>query len=93
MKESELAEKFISYFSEGYEIFKEVPANGIIDIVLRSGDVVTAIEVKNKLSFEVIEQAVGNIPYVNFSYVAVPRPRHKNFAVQVCRNFSNENVQ
>ena len=87
MKESELAQKFIDYFSEGYEIFKEVPGRGIIDIVLRNEDTLTAIEVKNKLSFDVIEQAAGNLPYVNFSYVAVPRPRGMTFAMQVCHKY------
>jgi hypothetical protein len=86
MKETELAQYFIDHF-EGFEIFKEVPAYGIIDIVLRSGQITTSIEVKCSLNFEVIEQAFNNINMANYSYIAVPKPKSKSFAYRICKEY------
>ena len=84
MKETELAEKFINYFCD-FEVFKEVPANGIIDFVVKNGIVIMAVEVKLSLNFEVIEQANKNKSYCDYSYIAVPRPKKESFAYDICK--------
>jgi hypothetical protein len=85
MKESDLAQYFIDYFDDGYEIFKEVPAGGIIDIVARHGHITLAVEVKLSLNFEVIGQAFENKRYCNYSYIAIPFTKHKHFGFEICR--------
>ena len=85
MKETELAEHFINYFSD-HDIYKEVPYAGLIDIVAVKGIITTSIEVKCLLNFDVIEQAVKNIRCSNYSYIAVPMPKSKSFAYQICKN-------
>lgn len=83
MKETELADKFINYFSD-FEIFKEVPANGIIDFVVKNGIISMAVEVKTSLNFEVIHQANKNKYYCDYSYIAVPKPKKESFAYDIC---------
>jgi hypothetical protein len=83
MKETELAEKFIAYFSD-FEIYKEVPAAGIIDFIVKNGIISMAVEVKLSLNFEVIEQANRNKYYCDYSYIAVPMPKKKGFAFDIC---------
>lgn len=84
MTEVELAQKFIDYFNDdGYEVYKEVPSNGIIDIVAKSGNITVAIEVKVRLSFEVIEQAYRHLGYTTYVYVAVPHTKG-SFAHHIC---------
>jgi len=83
MKETELAEKFIDYFSD-FEIYKEVPAAGIIDFVVKNGIISMAVEVKLSLNFEVIEQANKNKYYCDYSYVAVPSTKRLSFAYDIC---------
>ena len=83
MKETELAEKFIEYFSD-FEVFKEVPANGIIDFVVKNNIITMAVEVKLSLNFNVIEQAEKNKYYCDYSYIAVPRPKKESFAYRIC---------
>lgn len=84
MKEFELADKFIEYFNDGYEVYKEVPAMGIIDIVAKSGPIIIAVEVKMNMNLAVIEQAWNNRIYANYSYVAIPQPQKRNFGYDVC---------
>src|SRR4051812_10677668 len=72
MTEAELAQKFIDYFDDGFEIYKEVPAGGIVDIVLVDGFVRVALEVKTSLNFDVIWQAHSRRPYFHYTYAAVP---------------------
>lgn len=85
MKETELAEKFIEYFSDNYEIYKEVPACGIIDFVAKSDNTTIAVEVKLSLNFDVIEQANRNKGYCDYSYIAVPCPKSTHFGYQICK--------
>jgi len=85
MKETELAQHFINFFSD-HDVYKEVPYAGIIDIVAVKANIVTAIEVKCSLNFDVIEQAVKNIGCSNYSYIAVPLPKSKSFAYHICKN-------
>lgn len=83
MSEAELAQHFIDYFSD-HEIFKEVPMNGICDIVARHGNIVTAIEVKKQFSFEVIEQALKKKPCAHYVYVAIPKGKNYHFRYKLC---------
>ena len=88
MKETELAEKFITFFSGTYEIYKEVPAAcSIIDFVAKNGSIVIAVEVKTRLSFEVIEQAYHNQYWCHYTYIAVPRTKGYHFGHQICRDY------
>jgi len=84
MKETELAQKFIDFFDDKYEIFKEVPAEGIIDFVAKFNNITIAVEVKLSLNFDVIEQAKKNKFYCTYSYIAVPEPKHKHFGYEIC---------
>jgi hypothetical protein len=84
MKESDLALKFIEYFSEGYEVYKEVPVAGVMDMVVTDGTIKIGIEVKTKLSFKVIEQAFYKQPYLNYVYIAVPKGKDQGFAYMIC---------
>lgn len=85
MTEADLALKFIDYLSDGHEIYKEVPCDGIVDIVAVAGNIQIAVEVKKNLSFEVIHQAQKNLHWFNYSYIAVPEPKRKHFGYHVCR--------
>jgi hypothetical protein len=73
--EAELAEKFIQFFSGGYDVYPEVPAYGIIDIIAYRDPIVIAIECKMQFSFEVLEQAIKNKTYAHYSYIAIPKPK------------------
>jgi hypothetical protein len=84
MKETELAQKFIDFFGKEFEIYKEVPAEGFIDFVAKSGNVTIAVEVKLNLNFDVIEQANKNKFYCSYSYIAVPKPKKKHFGYEIC---------
>jgi hypothetical protein len=86
MKETELAAAIIVFFSDDYEIFKEVPAYGIIDIVAYLKPIVIGIECKTSFNLDVIAQADKNKGYCHYSYVAVPKPRSwGGFAATLCR--------
>jgi len=88
MKETELAEKFITFFGSPYKIYKEVPAGGgIIDFVAKDGAITIAVEVKTNLNFKVIEQAYMNKHYCTYSYIAVPRTKGYHFGHQICRDY------
>lgn len=84
MKETELAEQFISYFGDEYEIFKEVPTTqGIVDFVAINS-FRTAIEVKVNLNFDVMEQAFRQKMYFHYCYAAVPEKKN-DFSKQICK--------
>lgn len=88
MKESDLATHFVSYFEEkGYEIYKEVPFDGIIDIVAVMGSFVTSIEVKLSLNLEVIRQGFRNRNCAHISYVAVPKTKNMEMAKKICATY------
>lgn len=71
MTEAELALKFIDWL-EGFDIYKEVPAGGIIDIVAVRDKWRLCVEVKMHLSFEVIWQAHSARRFGHYAYAAVP---------------------
>ncbi len=84
MTEAELAQKFMNHYSD-FDIYPEVPAGGIIDIVVNTPPVLIAIEVKKSLNLEVIGQAVKNKEYAHYSYVAVPAAKGRYFAETLCK--------
>jgi hypothetical protein len=75
MTEAQLAQKFIDWL-EGFEIYKEVPHGGIIDIVAVMGQMRLAVEVKCSLNFDVIWQAHSARGIAHYSYAAVPVKRY-----------------
>lgn len=75
ISEAELAKQFIQFFSGGYDVYPEVPAQGIIDIVAVRHPVVIAIECKMQFGFDVLEQAVKNKQFAHYSYIAIPKPK------------------
>ena len=96
IKESDLAKHFISYFeNQGWEVFSEVPHYGIIDFVARkkkkipnhskSEYITCAVEVKTQFNFAVIEQADRNKRCATYSFVAVPKPKRRTYAYEICR--------
>ena len=86
MNEKELAQKFVQYLSDPFELYFEV---GGMDIVGICGSIVIAVEVKKFLNFKVIQQAHDNIRRSHYSYVAVPRSSEKSnpFALKICKEF------
>ncbi len=54
MTEAELAQKFVEYLQDQYELYFEVEG---VDIVAKNGHILIAVEVKTSLNFRVIEQA------------------------------------
>lgn len=88
MKETELAARVVAHYADAFEVFKEVQSGGgIIDIVLRSGIVTTAIECKMGFGLDVIEQAHRNRGVCHFSYVAIPCGRNGWFKREVCKDY------
>lgn len=85
MKEAELAQYFVEYFSD-FDLYFEAPPHHV-DIVAISGPKYIAIEVKTTLNFKVIEQAVRNRGWFHLSYIAVPRGRDRGFQYMVCKHF------
>lgn len=86
MKETELAQHFVEYLSDMYDLYFEV---GTIDIVGKKNNIVIAVEVKKVFNFKVIQQAYDNIRASHYSYVAVPSSSAKNnpFALKICEEF------
>lgn len=86
MKETELAQFFVDYLSDMYDLYFEV---GSIDIVGKAGNIVIAVEVKKFLNFKVIEQAHHNICSCHYSYIAVPRSSADSnpFGLRICEHF------
>lgn len=86
--EEELAKHFIDFFRD-QDLYFEVPAAGIIDIVVKTGIITTAIEVKTSFNFSVLEQAIKNCNFANYSYVAVPKASlaTRNFQKKLCKDY------
>lgn len=87
--EADLAEKFITFFSGGYEVFPEVPVYGIIDIIAYRAPVIIAIECKMQFGFEVLEQAIKNKTYAHYSYIAIPKPKAylSSLKRRICKDY------
>lgn len=85
MSEAELAQKFVDYLKEDYELFFEMYD---VDIIGRDRDkkFTIGVEVKTSLNFKVIEQAYYNLNHrVNYSYIAVPETKDISFAFTICK--------
>jgi|WetSurMetagenome_2_1015567.scaffolds.fasta_scaffold152278_2 hypothetical protein len=86
MKETELAQHFVDYLA-GFDLYFEVDYHRCIDIVALNGNISAAYEVKTSFNFKVLEQAVDNAKYFNFSYVAVPDFNDWMFQRKLCETF------
>ena len=87
MKETELAQKFVTYYSS-YDLYFEVDYAGhSIDIVGLVNNISISIEVKTTFNFKVLEQALQNKPYFNYSYIAVPSFKYPYFQEQLCTDY------
>lgn len=85
--EADLAAKFIEYFADKYEIYKEVPTvGGCIDFVAVNPNFRIGVEVKTSLNFKVIEQAFYQRPFFNYTYIAVPGTKG-SFALEICKTY------
>ena len=84
MKETELAKHFIKYLS-CYDLYFEIPRLNV-DIVAKHGALLMAFEVKTALNFRVIEQALDNMYYFNYSYICVPQS-HQGMALRICQDY------
>jgi hypothetical protein len=87
MKETELAKNFVEYLS-CYDLYYEVEcSSGRIDIVALNGSIRMAFEVKTNFNFKVLEQAINNLPYFHYSYIAVPYFRGGHIQDKICRDY------
>lgn len=84
MTEAELAQNFVFYLQDSFDLYYEV--NGI-DIVGKKGNILIGVEVKTSLNFKVIEQAYENQHMVNYSYIAVPWSKKSDFQYKICGMF------
>ncbi|MDR0430605.1 MAG: hypothetical protein LBH58_09045 [Tannerellaceae bacterium] len=86
MTEIELAQKFVEYLCDIYDLYYEVRN---VDIVGKAGSIVIKVEVKKYLNFKVIEQAHRNIRSCHYSYIAVPwsSARNNSFGLTICERF------
>ncbi len=88
VKEADLAKPMVQWLrSNQWEVFQEVEApGGICDIVARCGAKIWAIEVKNTLSFQLLDQVMGWRYKAHFVSICVPsiKKRPTNFLL----NFS-----
>lgn len=75
MLEVDLAKSIVSHFSKEYEVYQEVKAcsSRVIDIVVRRGSSLVAIETKVTLNMKLWEQAFKNKRWCGYSYIAIPQ--------------------
>jgi len=87
MKEIDLAKHFIEYLQD-FDLYFEVSCFGsFADIVAVKPPLKIAIEVKTSFGIAVIEQAVNNRQFYNYSYVAVPKTKRKgNLILRICED-------
>lgn len=82
MSEADVGEVVKSYLTDaGQDVYCEVDtgAVGRIDIIAVSGRIVTAVELKVRLSMEVLGQAIDRRYYVHRSVAAFPKPKHSRY--------------
>lgn len=84
MKEAQLAQHFVEYLQDSYDLYYEVRD---VDIIGKSGNILIGVEVKTSLNFKVIEQAYENRTMVNYTYIAVPWSRNSHFQHKICEMF------
>lgn len=83
MKETELAQDVVNFLND-YDLYYEV---WDVDIIAKMGNILTAVEVKTILNFKVIEQAFKNRNLFNYSYIAVPYAKYRNFQYKICEDY------
>ena len=83
MKETELAQDIITYFDK-FDLYFEI---WDVDIIAKSGNIITGVETKTTLNFKVIEQAFRNKSYCHYSYIAVPFAKNRSFQYQICKDY------
>lgn len=86
MTEKDLAQHFVKYLS-CYDLYFEVDYFRSVDIVALEGGVSSAYEVKTTFNFKVLEQAVINSKYFNFSYICVPCFNDWSFQKRLCNDY------
>lgn len=86
MKETELAQHFVNYFS-CYDLYFEVNYGRCVDIVAMAEKLAIAIEVKTSFNFKVLEQAIENKERFHYSYIAVPKFKDSAFQKRLCRDY------
>lgn len=84
MSESDLCLKLEEYFRE-WEIYKEVPCGGRLDIYVKKGVLWVSVEVKKQLSCSLIMQAFRHKPHANYSYIAIPELRNSIDGEEICK--------
>lgn len=79
-KESDIASVLVSSLKEdGYDVYQEVYINGrVLDIFATKNGLNYAIECKQSIGLEVMEQAYYWKDYVNYTYLYCPYPKYKN---------------
>lgn len=86
MKETELAQKFVEYLS-AFDLYFEVDYYRSVDIVALSESISSAFEVKTTFNFKVFEQALGNRPHFNYSYICVPDFNDRIIQRKLCEDY------
>jgi hypothetical protein len=88
MKETELAQKFVQYLSD-FDLYFEVDYGGCVDIValMLGGRVSLAVEVKTTFNFKVLDQALNNQQWFNYSYIGVPAFRDDWLQRRLCADY------
>lgn len=86
MKETDLAQHFVNYFS-CYDLYFEVDYGRCVDIVAMAGKFAIAIEVKTSFNFKVLEQAIENKTRFHYSYIAVPDFKNNYFQRKLCEDY------
>jgi len=86
MKETDLAQHFVNYFS-CYDLYFEVDYGRCVDIVAMAEKFAIAIEVKTSFNFKVLEQAVDNKKRFHYSYIAVPEFKDDRFQRKLCEDY------
>ncbi len=85
MSEADLCLKLEEFYAD-CEVYKEVPAaGGRCDMYVKRGCLWIAVEAKLQFSTKLIHQALTNMPYANYSYVAVPRLKGGYSAQKICK--------
>jgi len=86
MTEVELAQHFVNYLSD-YDLYFEVDYHGCVDIVAIHNRISIAVEVKTAFSFKVLEQALNNQRWFNYSYAAVPTFNDWGLQRRLCQDY------
>jgi hypothetical protein len=84
MTEAELCLRLEEFYSE-WEVYKEVPCGGRLDMYVKKGVLWCAVEVKMQLSTTLIMQAYRHKKHSHYSYIAIPRLKGRYDGVEICK--------